>query len=308
MVKRDWSIDLQRYRRKGAECNLGKLRCDAQGCVYIADPIEKAVHKFDSDGNFLLRFSGRGGRRLGYPLDASIDARGNVFVADPGLGRVVRFDSSGRCESSFAPEVRPLRMAIDEKGFLYLHAPTPQGVLHKYTSRGKKLLSFGCGPNRHRRGCGREAMTKRQLDYPDYLNDVGSVEVDLKGRPYYAPRRIYNVQRFNRAGQLHTSFHRRIREAPVTVLVDGKRDVAWTDVILDIAVSSKRNGLYVLRARLRDGHSVVDAWSGTGEYRGEIVFDHPALSIACDRNENMYLLFTNIARGIAGLLKYSLTP
>jgi len=307
VLKHLWNVDLRSHRHAGAECNLGKLRCDTQGCLYIADPVEKAVHKFDSEGNLRMRFSGRGNKNLRQPQDVAIDGRGNVFVADSSLVGVVKFSRSGRWEGSFPTEVPPIRIAIDHEDSLYLHALTPQGLLHKYTSQGARLFSFCRGLNAQLTARIRAPGLKHRGVYPDYLNDVGSVEVDSRNRPYFAPKRIYHVQRFTPAGRPTLSFRRRIRERPVTVIVDAKKDVAWTIVTLDIAISKNQNRLYVLRARLREGRSLVDVWSMKGEYHKELLFDHPANSIACDHRDNVYLLHTNMAQGTASLLRYSLS-
>jgi hypothetical protein len=238
----------------------------------------------------------------------AVDRRGNVFVADPGLGGVVKFDRLGRCESSISLVVRPLRIAIDQEGFLYVHAPTPQGFVHKCTSQGEMLFSFGRRPDAQRTPQARSSRTPGTSEYPDYLNDIGSLEMGSRDHLYFAPVGIYEVQQFSRDGRHMASVRRRIQEKPVTVLVNGRRDVAWTAVILDIATSSKGNYLYILRARLRDGHSLVDVWSKAHKYNKGLLFDHPANSITCDRYGNVYLLHSNMSQRSASLLKYRPAP
>lgn len=305
MPRRLWAIDLQTHRHAEAG-TLGKLRYDTQGCLYIADPGDGVVHKFDDQGNLLLRFASPRSENLQCPQDVAIDRHGDLFVADPVLQRIARFDRDGHWKGSFATEVRPLRIAIDRNDVLYVHAPAADGVLHRYNIQGNRLASFGPGPGVGRAGTRQAAGDTRRTEYPVYLNDTGSMVMDSRDRLYFAARGTYSVHRFSRAGRVVRSFRRRVREKPVSVLVNGTEGVAWTVVILDIAVSLDTRRIYVLRGHLRNKQSLVDVWSDAGEYEKQISFDHPGASIACDDSGNMYLLFTNAARGIATLVKYAL--
>lgn len=302
MLNRSWVVNLQHYRRETAECNLGTIRCDAQGHIYVADPPEGAILKFASSGTLLLKISGHGEDSLKQPRDTAIDRHGNLFVADPGLGRIVKFDSSGRRRGSISPEVPARRIVTDRKGFLYLHAPSPQGLVHKYTPQAKRLLSFTMelGPQTRT-----PTPPFQPREAPEYPDRTGSLAADQWNRVYFAPDWTYDIQRFNASGHITARFKRRVHQKQLAAIVDETPDVAWTVVISDIAIAPNRGRLYVLRSRRRKGHSLVDVWSTNGDFERETVFDHPAHSIACDAYGNIYLLYSNITKRIAIMLKYT---
>lgn len=67
------------------------------GNVYVADTWNHRVQKFDSDGNFLLKWGtkGYGDGQFHYPRGIAVDGLGNVYVVDAGNYRIQKFDSEG---------------------------------------------------------------------------------------------------------------------------------------------------------------------------------------------------------------------
>jgi DNA-binding beta-propeller fold protein YncE len=74
---------------------------DSSGNVYVSDYSNKRIQKFDSSGNFLLKWGseGAGDGQFTLPLGVAVDSSDNVYVTDgsaAGVGnRVQKFDSSG---------------------------------------------------------------------------------------------------------------------------------------------------------------------------------------------------------------------
>ena len=58
---------------------------DAAGNVYVPDPSEGVVNKYDASGNLLDTTSGT---TLNHPIDVAVDASGNLYVADRSTDRV----------------------------------------------------------------------------------------------------------------------------------------------------------------------------------------------------------------------------
>lgn len=80
-----------------------ELVFDAQGDIYVTDPGNNRVQKFDPQGNYLIQFgsSGIGDGQFNQPTGIAIDATGNVYVTDAGSGRVEKFDANGNYLSQF---------------------------------------------------------------------------------------------------------------------------------------------------------------------------------------------------------------
>jgi len=66
------------------------------GNVYVADPNNHRIQKFDSSGTFLTKWgiSGAGDGEFSFPIGIAADS-GNVYVADRTNQRIQKFDSSG---------------------------------------------------------------------------------------------------------------------------------------------------------------------------------------------------------------------
>jgi sugar lactone lactonase YvrE len=80
-----------------------ELAFDAQGDIYVTDPGNNRVQKFDSQGNYESQFgsSGTGNGQFNGPTGIAIDASGNVYVTDAGNARVEKFDANGNYLSQF---------------------------------------------------------------------------------------------------------------------------------------------------------------------------------------------------------------
>lgn len=73
---------------------------DADGNIYIADRNNERVQKFDSSGDFLLKWgsSGTGDGQFSPnngAVDLAVDSDGNIWVIDRGNHRIQKFNSSG---------------------------------------------------------------------------------------------------------------------------------------------------------------------------------------------------------------------
>jgi streptogramin lyase len=71
------------------------IAVDAEGNVYVTDPDNNRVQKFDADGTFLLSLTGDGDHELLWPFSVGIDLAGTLFVVD-GTGQLFAFDAAGK--------------------------------------------------------------------------------------------------------------------------------------------------------------------------------------------------------------------
>ncbi len=70
---------------------------DGSGNVYVAESGNNRIQKFDSSGNFLLKWGtpGFGDGQFNQPTGVAVDSSGNVYVADKYNDRIQKFDSNG---------------------------------------------------------------------------------------------------------------------------------------------------------------------------------------------------------------------
>ncbi|NMC98400.1 MAG: hypothetical protein GYA62_01570 [Bacteroidales bacterium] len=70
---------------------------DSQNNIYVCDAFNYRVQKFDSDGNFLLKFGskGSGNGQFNMPWDVCIDNKDNLYISDLLNNRIQVFSSSG---------------------------------------------------------------------------------------------------------------------------------------------------------------------------------------------------------------------
>jgi sugar lactone lactonase YvrE len=108
------------------------IAADSAGNVYVADPQNNRIQKFDSSGNFLGAWgrdvvagggtefevctvaanckagaTGQLGGELSWPRGVATDSAGNVYVLDSRNYRVQKYDSSGNWERTWGKDVVP---------------------------------------------------------------------------------------------------------------------------------------------------------------------------------------------------------
>jgi len=82
---------------------------DSSDNFYVVDNNNHRVQKFNSAGEFVLKFGANGGNgtsgsgegEFNFPFGADVDSSGNVYVADYTNNRIQKFDSSGNFVSMF---------------------------------------------------------------------------------------------------------------------------------------------------------------------------------------------------------------
>lgn len=113
------------------------------GEIFCWDIKNSRVLCFGPDGSF-LRQIGRRDRYSGefrYPRDLVIGQNDDLYIACS--DSVYIFSSNGRRKDAFEVNINIQSIAIDPKGYVYLSGYKPDGVVHKYSPKGKLLKSFG---------------------------------------------------------------------------------------------------------------------------------------------------------------------
>jgi DNA-binding beta-propeller fold protein YncE len=125
---------------------------DSADNVYVTAASNQRVQKFDSAGEFLLKFGSMGScdGQFNAPGGITIDPFGNIFVADAGNKCVQKFNSTGDFQTKFESPVptddgnfdQPLGIAHDSSDNIYV-ADDKNNRVQKFDSVGNFLLNFG---------------------------------------------------------------------------------------------------------------------------------------------------------------------
>ncbi len=104
------------------------IAVDADGNVYVADPILHVVHKLDSSGKFIAQFGGESSRNGGGlffdPFGIAVDPDGNIYVLDSFF--LQKLDSEGNFVAQWTTKGGDLDRAknvqVDADGNIYVFA------------------------------------------------------------------------------------------------------------------------------------------------------------------------------------------
>lgn len=130
------------------------IATDSSGNVYVADPGNSRVQKFNSAGVFQLAFGSAGtgnGQFGGFIAGIAVDSSGNIFVLDQANSRVQKFSSLGAYVSQFGSAggangqfTSPYGLALDSTGNIYV-ADTGNSRVQKFSSAGAYTSQFAAG-------------------------------------------------------------------------------------------------------------------------------------------------------------------
>jgi len=130
---------------------------DSQGNIYVADYDQSRIIKFDSNGNYILKWghSGEDAGEFHYLMTISLDDSGNVYASE-GTGspnthaRIQKFDSAGSYLLEWGSrgtgpgqfKEEPLGMDFDSSGNIFVADQTNHRV-QKFSPSGAFLAQFG---------------------------------------------------------------------------------------------------------------------------------------------------------------------
>ncbi|HEY9480638.1 MAG TPA: TIGR03790 family protein [Candidatus Paceibacterota bacterium] len=137
--------------------NYFPIAVDTAGNVYVGDPNNKRIQKFDSSGNFITKWgsigSGNGqfsiGGGLAYISGIATDSLNNVYVVDSGNKRIQKFDSSGTYITQWGSSgtgdgqfTTAYAIAVDADNNIYV-TDTGSKRIQKFDSSGNFLAKWG---------------------------------------------------------------------------------------------------------------------------------------------------------------------
>jgi hypothetical protein len=111
------------------------------GNVYVADPGNGRVERFDSAGHFISQIT----TNLSSPEGLAVDSAHNLYVADSGSGAVEKFTPSGSFLASIGEGTSPSAVATDQAGDLFVYANDIGPHIREYDTAGAQVDDFGSG-------------------------------------------------------------------------------------------------------------------------------------------------------------------
>ncbi len=124
---------------------------DVAGNIYVVDKDNNRIQKFDTDGNFVLKFGSYGTEngQFNHPTGVAVDVTGNIYILDCGNNRVEKFDSSGLFITSWGTYGTgngqfdsPNDICIDDYGNIYI-TDTNNHRIQKFSSNGTFITCWG---------------------------------------------------------------------------------------------------------------------------------------------------------------------
>jgi DNA-binding beta-propeller fold protein YncE len=188
---------------------------DAQDRVYVFTRGEHPLLIFDREGNFLTSW---GEGLFKRPHGITMGPQETLYLVDDGGHAVYQFTLEGKLLMTLGtpgrgagfmsgqPFNQPTKVArVPKTGELYISDGYGNARVHKYTSDGKYLFSWGeCGTD------------------PGQFNLVHSVVLDKAGRVFVADRENHRLQIFDSQGKLLAIWNNIHRPCGLHIAGDGE--------------------------------------------------------------------------------------
>jgi len=253
------------------------INTDLQGYIYVLDPDNKSVQKFDSDGNvqFRLHLDDYDSVELDLSPGIAIDSASMIYIVDTGNDMVKKFDSSGKFLlkwGGFGTDNgqfhSPCGIAIDSSDRIYV-ADTRNHRVQIFDCQGNFIMTFGLyGTEDH------------ECYYPK------GIATDREGNIYITHAKKNRIQKFDSHGNFIMKFGSKGSgdgqfDDPNDLHVDSLENIYVADTLNNRIQKFDRNGNFIMKS---------------GKYgAGDGNFKNPH-GITLDRQGNIYVANTGNKR------------
>lgn len=223
------------------------LALDREGNLYVVDGGNQRILKYDRDGKFVLKWGrhGTGDGQFNIPAledyksgAIAVDGEGSVYVADTGNARIQKFDSTGKfllkwsSRRDGAGQLRkPLGVAVDSQGNVYVVEDRPQSIVQKFDRNGKFLREWGT------------------LRSENPLYTASAITIDSQGFVRVTDFGFGILQIFDRDGQIMANWSLSCGDeryiAPLGITSDMHGNVFVTDSVSNRICEFNPNGRFV---------------------------------------------------------------
>jgi len=167
------------------------IAIDKNNFVYITDAGNHMIYKFDSNGNLINSWGGKGleYKKFNFPMAIAIDKNSNIYIADSGNHRIQKFTNDGVFIMSWGCNgfkqgqfLWPSDIAINNNGDIYITDERNHRI-QKFNNKGEFLLFWG---------------DKGNNNYE--FNRPVSISIDSNDHVYILDQRNYRIQKFTALG------------------------------------------------------------------------------------------------------------
>lgn len=212
------------------------IEVDKNGDVYISDPVDHCIKKYDANGNYYGWFGkgnlttgfhintnseshsfGAGSGELNSPHGIVVDASSNIIVVDAGNNRLQKISSNGDFISAFGSTIllNPSDVAIDNNGYLYVVDNGNNRVV-KFSPDEIAITNWG--------GLG-SIFGK--------FNNPQAIAIDTNNNIFITDQGNKRVQRFSTNGRFITSFSNTQFQALTGIAINGENEIFVCDELDD---------------------------------------------------------------------------
>lgn len=162
------------------------VAADGQGRIYVADPADKRIHRFDRQREGYEGFDGSGEKMWKKPMEVAVDAQDRLYVADSGWRRVFVLSPEGQQLATLGDGdlERPTGVAVDSERQRVYVTDTPEHDVKVFDKESGRLIKT----------IGERGNAPGTFNFPSYLN------VGKKGKLYVTDSLNGRVQVFDKDG------------------------------------------------------------------------------------------------------------
>jgi tripartite motif-containing protein 71 len=249
------------------------LAVDSQGNVYVST--ENIIKKFDSQGNFLMKWGGAGVGEGEFilPTGVAVDAQDNVYVADFSNRRVQKFDSRGKFLMQWPTDRagNPGSLGVDNLGNVYVSIfQTIEDHVQKFDDAGHVLSTWG----------------PIGTEDGQFANRTEDMFTDQDGNVYVSDPPNHRIQKFDSNGNFLNKFGgdaskdgKGLFDQPVSSVVDAEGNIYVLDGHFLQKLDS--NGNFIMQWPITTENDLDRAGFVTMDRQGDIyILAHANLSSA----------------------------
>jgi tripartite motif-containing protein 71 len=203
-----------------APAHYGSIAVDKDDYVYVTDHHNR-VQKFDSNGNFLMKFgeTGYGDGEFAILYGVAVDDEGNIYTTDWSEYEIQKFNSEGEFLQKWeVPSCKPggtsfpHNLVVDSQGQIYV--PNANGnCIQKFDNEGNLLKQWG------------------ELGIDDgQFNQPLNIALDAQGNIYVSDNENGRIQKFDSNGNFLAGYGP--FDYPVGIAIDEEGYLYVVEIVL----------------------------------------------------------------------------
>jgi DNA-binding beta-propeller fold protein YncE len=204
---------------QASPAHYGSITVDEDGYVYVTDHHNR-IQKFDSDGNFLMKFgdTGYADGKFYTLYGVAVDNQGNIYTTDWTKYEIQKFDGEGKFLQKWeVPSCNPggisapYNVVVDGQGHLYV-SNMSGNCIQKFDNQGNLLQQWG------------------QLGKDEgQFNKPLSMALDTQGNLYMSDNENSRIQKFDPNGNFMAAYEP--FDYPVGIAVDPEGYVYIVEIV-----------------------------------------------------------------------------